>query len=70
MFPWYAVPNSIKILSSAAGVPSDASVKDITCVESPAVTKFTTYILFLTVESVSAANTTLIPSSRGNPSIM
>ena len=56
--------------SSFAGVASEASVKLITCVESPAVTKLTSYILFLTIGSVSAANTILIPSASSNPSTM
>ena len=41
--------------SLSAGVLSDASVRLMTCVESPAVTNLTSYILFLTIGSVSAA---------------
>ena len=58
------------MLSFSDGVPSEASVSAITCVLSPAVTKSTSYTLFLTKESVSAVNTTLIPVSSVTPSII
>ena len=56
--------------SSLVGVASDDSVRFITCVLSPAVTKFTSYILSFTVGSVSAANTTLMPFASDSPSTM
>ena len=62
-------PSSAYMLWPSRGLPSASSVRFI--LDKPAmVTKFTLYILFLTVGSVSAVNNTRMPFAKGTPSTM